>query len=233
MSKSRQPGRNRPATLDAGFGLELLNFDSRARVGELLPDSFGFFFRNAFFHRLRRRLDQILRFFQTQRRHFANNLDHVDLVAANGLQNDVEFSLLFCRSRSFAATAAAAGAATAAAAAETPKSLPSSSPAVKPPEAHSLLNSIYNSVIAAMITYPPKGFLLLSFIRSRTHGTLRVAASATRGCIVATLAIGDLTIADARCPRPATDFSLQLSKFEISNFEILRRPALLSDHQSA
>jgi hypothetical protein len=99
--EKRVTGENLP--LAAANLIRLLNFDSRARVGELLPDSFSFFLRHAFFDGLRSSLNQVLRFLETQRSDFANNLDDVDLVAAGSLKNDVEFRLLFRRSRSFAA----------------------------------------------------------------------------------------------------------------------------------
>ena len=121
-------------TLDIGLWTNLFDFNSCARVGKLLPNCLGFFFRHAFLHRLWRRLDEILGFFQTKCRNFAHNFDHIDLVAANGLQDYVEFGLLFRRSRSFAA-ATAAGAATALPPPKRRKSLPVPSRAVKPPEA--------------------------------------------------------------------------------------------------
>src|SRR6185436_11424482 len=71
----------------------LFNFDSRARIGELLPDCFRFFLGHAFFDGLRCSFDQILRFFQTESGHFANDLDDVDLVSASRLKNDVKLSL--------------------------------------------------------------------------------------------------------------------------------------------
>src|SRR5216684_532583 len=75
----------------------LLNLYGRARVREFLPDGLGFLFGNAFFYRFRGRFDEILRFLQTQRRYFADDLDDVDLVAAGGLQNHVKLGLLFGR----------------------------------------------------------------------------------------------------------------------------------------
>src|ERR1043166_3075921 len=81
----------------------LLNFDSRARVRELLSDSLSFFLRHAFFDVLGSSFDEVFRFFQTERSDFANDLDDIDLVAAGRLKNDVEFSLFFRGSRSFTA----------------------------------------------------------------------------------------------------------------------------------
>src|SRR5881296_186290 len=71
--------------------LGLLDFYCRTRIRKLLPDGFGFFFRNAFLHCLGSGLDQIFRFLQPQSRNFANDFDDRDLVSARGLKNDVEF----------------------------------------------------------------------------------------------------------------------------------------------
>ena len=108
-------------TLDAGLEpLDVLfNFDSCTCIRKLLSNGFGFFLRNAFFDRLRSRFDQVLGFLQAQGRDLAHDFDDVDLVAANGLENDVKFRLLFCGPQLRCPLLTAAGA-TAAAAAETP-----------------------------------------------------------------------------------------------------------------
>src|SRR5258708_1226601 len=72
----------------------LLNLYGRARVRKFLPDGLGFFFGTPFFYRFGGRLDEILRFLQTQRRYFADDLDDVDLLAASGLQNPVKLGFL-------------------------------------------------------------------------------------------------------------------------------------------
>src|SRR5882672_1838902 len=92
-------------TLDFGRWTLLFNFDGCARIGKLLPHGLSFFFRDAFLHRLWRRFDEVLGFFQAKRRHFAHNLNDVDLVAADGLQDHVKLGLLFSRSRGFATAA--------------------------------------------------------------------------------------------------------------------------------
>ena len=100
----------------------LLNFDSGAGFGKFLLDVLGFVFGNAFFDGLWGAFNKILGFFQTQTGDFADNLDDADLVAADGGENDIEFSLLFrwsCGAPPPAAGAAAT--ATDAAAALTPK----------------------------------------------------------------------------------------------------------------
>src|SRR6185436_14039405 len=79
----------------------LLDFDGRARVRELLSNGLSFFLRHAFFDGLGSSFDEVLRFLQTQRGHFANDLDDVNFVATGSLKNDIEFSLLFSRRRSF------------------------------------------------------------------------------------------------------------------------------------
>src|ERR1044072_9011726 len=85
---------------------DLFDFDSCARVRQLLPDGFGLFFRDAFLHGLRRSFDEVLGFFQTKRSHFADNLDHVDLVPAYGLQDYVNLGLFFSHRRRFPTAAA-------------------------------------------------------------------------------------------------------------------------------
>ena len=58
---------------------ELLDFDSGARVDELLLDRLGFFLADAFLDRLGSAVDQVLGLFQAEAGDFANGLDDVDL----------------------------------------------------------------------------------------------------------------------------------------------------------
>src|SRR5580704_6185562 len=76
-------------------------------LSELLLDGLGFFLGNTFLNVLRRSVDQFLGFFQAQAGHFADGLDHVDLVGANFLEKDGELRLLFRRSRACRPAAAA------------------------------------------------------------------------------------------------------------------------------
>src|SRR6266496_1114383 len=77
-------GRGRPALHNP----KLFHFYSRAGFRELLLNVLRLFLGDAFFHRLRRAVHQILGLFQTQASDFTNSLDDVDLVGADFLQHD-------------------------------------------------------------------------------------------------------------------------------------------------
>src|SRR5262245_2038309 len=57
----------------------LLQLHRSARLLELRLGSFGLGLVHAFLHRLRRALDQVLRFLQTETRELANDFDDLDL----------------------------------------------------------------------------------------------------------------------------------------------------------
>ena len=78
---------------------ELLDFDCRACVGELLLDRLRLFLGHALFHVLGGAIHQVLGFFQAQAGDFTYRLDHIDLVGAGAGQDDGEFGLLFSRCR--------------------------------------------------------------------------------------------------------------------------------------
>src|SRR5271165_5443943 len=96
--RSACPEWNRPVPSPERDG-ELLYFYCRAGIDKLLLDGRGFVFRDAFLHGLGSAIDQVLGFLQTEAGHFANRLDHVDLVSARCGQDDGEFRLLFHRCR--------------------------------------------------------------------------------------------------------------------------------------
>src|SRR6185437_12171728 len=75
----------------------LLDFHLGAGVFELLAGGFGFGLRNAFLDGLRRAVDEVLRFLETEARQLTHRLDHVDLVVAERVQHDGEFGLLLDR----------------------------------------------------------------------------------------------------------------------------------------
>jgi hypothetical protein len=82
-----------------------LHFHRRALLFQLGLDRRGLVLRNAGLHRLRRAVDEILRFLEAQAGDLADHLDDLDLLAAGVLQQDVELGLLFRgRSRRRAAT---------------------------------------------------------------------------------------------------------------------------------
>src|SRR3954467_7489291 len=87
----------------------LADADLRADVFELLPDRLGLFLGHAFLDRLRRALDEVLGFLQTQAGDFADDLDDLDLVAAGFRQRDVELGLFFDRGRCRGAAARTRG----------------------------------------------------------------------------------------------------------------------------
>src|SRR5437868_14837689 len=79
---------------------ELLDFDFRSGLFELLLDGRRLVLVNAFLDGLGRAVNQILGFFQPQAGDFANRLDDVDLVSAHVGENNGELRFLFCGSRS-------------------------------------------------------------------------------------------------------------------------------------
>src|SRR5262250_3171429 len=87
-----------PISLDASatakshppFGGLLLDFDLGARFFELLLDGRGFVLAHAFLHGLRRAIDEVLGFLESEAGDFADRLDDVDLVAAHIGENHGE-----------------------------------------------------------------------------------------------------------------------------------------------
>src|SRR5688572_18558864 len=85
----------------------LLDLDLGADVRELLLDRERLVLRDRFLDRLGRALDEVLRFLQPEAGHFANDLDDVDLVAADFGQRRGELGLLFHSGRAAGCRAAA------------------------------------------------------------------------------------------------------------------------------
>ena len=77
----------------------LLEFDLGASRFQLGLDIIGLVLGRAFFDRLRRSINEILRFFQAEARKSAQFFDDVDLVGARGRKDYVECRLLFDGSR--------------------------------------------------------------------------------------------------------------------------------------
>jgi hypothetical protein len=75
----------------------LLDLDLGAGFFELLLDRRRFVLVDAFLDGLRRGLDEVLGLLEAEARHFADDLDDVDLVAADIGQRDGELGLLFGR----------------------------------------------------------------------------------------------------------------------------------------
>src|ERR1700677_1959301 len=73
----------------------LFYFDGCANIGEFLGDGSSFVLANAFLHRLRSAIHQILGFLQAEAGDFAYRLDDIDLVRAGAGQHHGELSLLF------------------------------------------------------------------------------------------------------------------------------------------
>src|SRR6185312_6990104 len=89
-------------TRTGGFESEprvLLDLDFRADFLELLLDGRGLVLVHAFLDRLGRALDEVLGFLQTEAGDLADDLDHVDLVAADFGQRHREVRLLLGRGR--------------------------------------------------------------------------------------------------------------------------------------
>src|SRR4051794_37552401 len=77
----------------------LLDLDRTAGVLELLLDVLGLVLGDAFLDVLRRAVDEVLRFLETQAGELTNDLDHLDLLVAGALEDDGPFVLLLGRSR--------------------------------------------------------------------------------------------------------------------------------------
>src|SRR4051794_40262300 len=78
-------------------GRLLLDLDGSAGFLELTLDRVGLVLRYAFLHGLRRGVDQVLGLLQAQAGDGADDLDHLDLLAARSSQHDVERGLLLGR----------------------------------------------------------------------------------------------------------------------------------------
>src|SRR5204862_2331345 len=74
--------------------LRLLDLDGCSGLLELALDLVRFLLRDALLDRIRRAVHEILRFFQAEARHRADDLDHLDLLVAGAGQHDVEGGLL-------------------------------------------------------------------------------------------------------------------------------------------
>src|SRR5918995_6367161 len=72
----------------------LLDLDAGAGLLELGLDRVGLLARDAFLHRLRSAVDQVLRLFEAETGDRADDLDHADLLLAGRRQHDVERRLL-------------------------------------------------------------------------------------------------------------------------------------------
>src|SRR5262249_9695993 len=94
------PGSPRPPPpvrcADGRFA-RLLDLDGRARFLELRLDRVGLVLGDAFLDRLRSRVHEVLGLLQTETGDRAHDLDHLDLLAARGLDPDVEGGLLLRR----------------------------------------------------------------------------------------------------------------------------------------
>src|SRR2546421_12697219 len=75
----------------------LLHLDAGAGLLELTLDRVRLFARHALLHRLRRRVDEVLRLLQAQAGDRADDLDHLDLLVAGAREHDVERRLLLGR----------------------------------------------------------------------------------------------------------------------------------------
>src|SRR5438876_968368 len=95
----RPPAPWSPVVAEGRASAELLDFDLGADVLELLLDCRGLFLGDAFLDRLGRSLDEVLGFLETQGGDLADDLDDVDLVAADFGQRDGELGLLLGRRR--------------------------------------------------------------------------------------------------------------------------------------
>src|ERR1700738_5262211 len=100
---ARAPGRRlgarRPTAVDHPPDVEnivpdLLYFDSRAGIFKLFFDLCRLFLVDTFLDRLRRRLDEILGFLETQDGDSTNLLDDIDFFLADRREDHVELGLL-------------------------------------------------------------------------------------------------------------------------------------------
>src|SRR5262249_864004 len=94
----------------AGRRIALLELDRPTRPDHLLLHLLPIRLGAAFLDDLGRRLDEILRLFETEARDLADRLDDGDLVAARVREVNVELGLLLDRSRSGGRSATAAAA---------------------------------------------------------------------------------------------------------------------------
>ena len=90
---------------------QLLELDRSSGGLELRLGLLGVFLRDLLEHRLRRRVDEVLRLLQTKARERTNLLDDLDLLVASSGQDDVELVLLLGRSLGTPPPPPAAGAA--------------------------------------------------------------------------------------------------------------------------
>ena len=112
-SQTRTVERRTPVYLISTFAPASSNFFLMAAASSLVtPSLIGF----------GARLDEVLGFLQAEARDFADDLDHVDLVAADVGQRHRELGLLFAAAAAAAAAAAIGIAIGIAAAADTPSS---------------------------------------------------------------------------------------------------------------
>src|SRR3954452_4886426 len=86
-------------------GRLLLDLDGSAGLLELTLDRVGLVLRHAFLDGLRRGVDQVLGLLQAEAGDGADDLDHLDLLAAGRGQDDVERRLLLGRGAAVAAPA--------------------------------------------------------------------------------------------------------------------------------
>src|SRR3978361_1498917 len=86
-----------PSPIARRASAELLDFDFGADFLELLLDRRGLVLGHAFLDRLGRALDEVLGFLEAERGDLADDLDDVDLVAADFGQRDRELGLFFFR----------------------------------------------------------------------------------------------------------------------------------------
>src|SRR5579871_6605031 len=95
-ARDRNPGPSQFRTSRTEV-TQLLQFDARAGLFELRLDRVGLVLGDALLDRLRSRVDEILRFLQPEARDGADDLDHLDLLAAGLGEDNVERRLLLGR----------------------------------------------------------------------------------------------------------------------------------------
>src|SRR5436853_7252302 len=84
-AKGSDPERSDPQQ----FGV-LVDLDGGAGLFELRLDRVGLVLGNALLDRLGSRVDEVLRLLEAEARDRAHDLDHLDLLAARGGEDDVE-----------------------------------------------------------------------------------------------------------------------------------------------
>src|SRR6266404_2809353 len=77
--------------------MDLLDLDSGTRILKLLLELRRFVLVDTFLDRLRRAFDEVLGLFEAEARDRPDFLDDIDLLVADGRQDDVELGLLGCR----------------------------------------------------------------------------------------------------------------------------------------